>query len=82
MAPPDAPGLPDPPCAPGAVPPCIFFAEVVKGLAGGEEVSLEGPETKMQGGKAPGAQGGSGRPGASGGATNRPPSAGGPRAGH
>ena len=58
----------------------FFFAEVVKGLAGGEEVSLEGPETKMQGGKAPGAQGGSGRPGASGGATNRSPSAGGPRA--
>ena len=59
----------------------FFFAEVTKGLTGGEEVSLETPDTKTPNGKAPETRPGSGRPSSSGsGGSNRSSSAGGPRA--
>lgn len=58
----------------------FFFAEVSKGLSGGEEVSLESPDGKMPNAKGAAGKSGSGSNGSSGGGSSNRPSTAGPRA--
>ena len=58
----------------------FFFAEVSKGLNGGEEVSLESPEGKIPSGKGPAGKNPSGTGGPSGSGSSNRPSTGAPRA--